>query len=340
MQGVDRIDQLIKRFSIAFGHTFKKWHKKLGMGFIDIARSNAYIARKMSGAIKKERDPHRSFMIDLSSELIHGDWKNAPGDSGMFFSKPGANFASFESPQPSPRAPSPARLSISCNFKQSSQVFPKSRPRRYCVVCRFEGRYPSEKTVYCYHHKVALCSTVHACDPVLNYMCPETETTCWDKFHTFYYPAGLFNSNGNIRRNCTLFIDMKKFIASNRVLDTIDEENEMASSNQVAQGPTDYSPGFFRSTIRPFTPDSIGRSSTSEEEMTFYEAEQAMSDHSSIDFGDPEQVRPRLMPQPSQVPITGSTPSSNVEIEQVMGAEEPITSSTPSSSVEMYNIQL
>jgi len=43
MQSVDRLDQLRARFSLADGHTFTKWHKKLTMVFIDIARCNAFI---------------------------------------------------------------------------------------------------------------------------------------------------------------------------------------------------------------------------------------------------------------------------------------------------------
>ncbi|GMF48724.1 unnamed protein product [Phytophthora fragariaefolia] len=43
MQGVDRHDQLLGRFSLADGHSFKIWHKKIALAFIDIARCNAYI---------------------------------------------------------------------------------------------------------------------------------------------------------------------------------------------------------------------------------------------------------------------------------------------------------
>ena len=83
MQGVDRIDQLRGRFSIADGHSFKKWHKKLAMAYIDIARCNAFIARKMTGVYASARDPHREFMIELSSQLIHGEWEVAIGDNGI-----------------------------------------------------------------------------------------------------------------------------------------------------------------------------------------------------------------------------------------------------------------
>ncbi|GMF42868.1 unnamed protein product [Phytophthora fragariaefolia] len=37
MQGVDRLGQIRGRFSIADGHSFKRWHKKLALAMIDIA---------------------------------------------------------------------------------------------------------------------------------------------------------------------------------------------------------------------------------------------------------------------------------------------------------------
>jgi hypothetical protein len=36
MQGVDRLDQLRAKYSLADGHSMKKWHKKLALAFIDI----------------------------------------------------------------------------------------------------------------------------------------------------------------------------------------------------------------------------------------------------------------------------------------------------------------
>ena len=88
MQGVDRFDQLRARFSVADGHSFKKWHKKLAMAFIDIARVNAFICRKMAGVYDKARDGHRMFMNELISDLLNGGWVHAIGDSGLLFNDP------------------------------------------------------------------------------------------------------------------------------------------------------------------------------------------------------------------------------------------------------------
>jgi hypothetical protein len=48
MQSVDRLDQIRGRFSIADGHSYKRWHKKLALAMIDIARSNAYVTHRMA----------------------------------------------------------------------------------------------------------------------------------------------------------------------------------------------------------------------------------------------------------------------------------------------------
>jgi Transposase IS4 len=206
MQGVDRIDQLRARFSIADGHTFKKWHKKLAMAFIDLARCNAYICRKLSGAFLDGRDPHREFVMNLSAELLNGEWKNALGDRGMFFSAPVNQQESLLSPRPmfSPGVMTPTRVGVECKQKHSKQVFPNSRWKRECVVCRFECRYPSEQTVFCFNHNAALCLKAYETSLPL-FAHQEPDMTCWAKYHSFYFPHGLFNLKGNIRRSCDLF---------------------------------------------------------------------------------------------------------------------------------------
>lgn len=48
MQGVDRLDQMRARFSLADGHFFKTWHKKLALALIDVAKVNAYLTRRLA----------------------------------------------------------------------------------------------------------------------------------------------------------------------------------------------------------------------------------------------------------------------------------------------------
>ena len=88
MQGVDRLDQMRSRFSISDGHSFKKWHKKLAMALIDIARFNAFMTRKKVVGTRdpvgtESRDPHRTFVMQLIRELINGEWDLAPSDEDV-----------------------------------------------------------------------------------------------------------------------------------------------------------------------------------------------------------------------------------------------------------------
>jgi len=119
MQGVDRLDQLRSRFSICDGHSFKKWHKKLAMAFIDIARVNASVTRKLVMESEKEKDPlqtrdsHRFFMLELIGDLLNKRWMDAmdsqtlmvgmvegvPGVPGSTPKKPPRNLKPSPSPQ-------------------------------------------------------------------------------------------------------------------------------------------------------------------------------------------------------------------------------------------------
>ncbi|KAG4224722.1 hypothetical protein PC116_g26830 [Phytophthora cactorum] len=70
MQGVDRLDQIRGRFSAADGHSYKRWHKKLALALIDVARSNAYLTRCLvKSKAAAARDPHRKFVMELVGEL-------------------------------------------------------------------------------------------------------------------------------------------------------------------------------------------------------------------------------------------------------------------------------
>lgn len=216
MQGVDRHDQLRARFSVADGHSFQKWYKKLGLAVIDIARVNAFLTQKLvKRDARNERDTHRQFLIDLIKEMFGGKWRNAPGNATMLFSSCNdceVDGMSGNHEQPvaigalslSSTLPSPA-----CNGIQSMQVFENSRRKRMCVVCRFEGRKDTISTEWCVEHNVSLCKRVHEGNN-REYGCPHDEWTCWDKFHRFYYPLGLFSERGCVKRSCALFKEKKR----------------------------------------------------------------------------------------------------------------------------------
>ncbi|EGZ07576.1 hypothetical protein PHYSODRAFT_462850, partial [Phytophthora sojae] len=185
MQGVDRLDQLRERFSLADGHTFKKWYKKLGMAFVDIARVNAYMTRKLTIDVTRDRDPHRSFVAELAEEQISGKWMEAPSDRRMFYSARGESgvAAAVEASamwhcggvEPSTMS-SPQKSCVALNSKQ---IFGDKMRRRHCVVCRWEDRFPTVVTDHCTLHGVSLCQIVHttAAKP---YFCQQPTWTCWE----------------------------------------------------------------------------------------------------------------------------------------------------------------
>ncbi|KAG3160819.1 hypothetical protein PC128_g20953 [Phytophthora cactorum] len=85
MQGVDRLDQIRGKFSIADGHPVRKWHKTLALAMIDIARSNAYLTQRLAKADLTARDPHRKFVMDLACELMNGKWTEAPSEGRVVY---------------------------------------------------------------------------------------------------------------------------------------------------------------------------------------------------------------------------------------------------------------
>jgi hypothetical protein len=211
MQGVDRLDQIRGRFSIADGHSYKRWHKKLALAMIDVARSNAYLTRRLAKSEPTARDPHRQFVVDLASELMNGKWADAPSEGRMIYGARlvderlavGDNGDSSVTPtrRSTPSADSPLRR---CTAVASKQIHDKkSRKRRRCIICRWEDRFPTEVTTYCLTHGVCLCREVNETTPT-TWMCPQQSWTCWDKFHKFYLPKNLFMTKGNIRRGSLL----------------------------------------------------------------------------------------------------------------------------------------
>ena len=92
----------------------------------------------------------------------------------------------------------------------SSQL--KKRSERQCVVCRWEERRIHMQTQYCLSHNVGLCTVGRKFDVEFkNWMCPNTEWTCWKKYHLFYYPKGLFGPTGHIQKTHELNYEKNKF---------------------------------------------------------------------------------------------------------------------------------
>ena len=136
------------------------------------------------------------------------------GDTGLLFNDP-APISSVSTPSstpqknPTPSTPSKSTPVPECLGVSSKQVFPNRRTRRECVVCRFEGRPATISTTYCKTHMASLC--MRAYDPVFVdvHVAPDQTNTCWRKYHDYYFPNGLFNANGNVRRLSGIFTSSK-----------------------------------------------------------------------------------------------------------------------------------
>ncbi len=299
MQGVDRFDQLRARFSVADGHSFRKWHKKLAMAFLDIARVNAYICRKLAGVYDKTRDPHRLFLNELVADLLNGDWMKAIGDSGLLFNDPTQTNPPVRpviaSPGASPIASS--RRGANCSGVCSNQVFPESRPKRECIVCRFEGRYPTETTVYCTTHNASLCSKVYDVR-FEEFFCQDIGYTCWQKFHSFYLPNGLFNDKGRIRRSSPLYKSSKKCQTEER-----SRQSSGASPFPGSDMSTDHGP------VSPYPASPYPTSPHPGHESTDYGAS-PHTHHESTDYGASPHARHEstdygLSPHTQQIDFSG-----------------------------------
>ena len=104
---------------------------------------------------------------------------------------------------------SPRMSTNKCHGVMSQIAFKsKSRSTRKCVICKFENQYASQRTVVCSQHNVPLCQTLPK-EPYTRekpYFAPNRKDSCWDKFHTFYQPQGLFTEQGNLKKTHALLL--------------------------------------------------------------------------------------------------------------------------------------
>lgn len=154
VQGVDRLDQIRSRFSISDSHSFKRWHKKLALALIDVARANAYLTRRLVCGASVARDAHRDFVADLVCELQNGKWAEVMSDYRMLF---GRKKEQDMEDHASTIASAPTIMSdrslggpmTECYSVSLKQIYAdKNRKRRRWIVCQWKGRYPTEITNY------------------------------------------------------------------------------------------------------------------------------------------------------------------------------------------------
>ena len=197
----------------------------------------------MARGIKKDRDLHRDFVAELISELISGEWEQAPSDEMMLFDdeiwmnrKPQTPVAS----EKEKRTKSPASVNVSaCSGKSSKVVITEgSWKKRQCIICRWEGRKNATVvTQYCEEHKVCLCQNKYAREEGTEALvCPQLNLNCWEKFHQFYLQKGLFTDKGHVKSSSALCKEKKKALNDKQLHEEVGMFlSQCASNNQPFQ---------------------------------------------------------------------------------------------------------
>jgi hypothetical protein len=118
-----------------------------------------------------------------------------------------------------------------------------SRDARGCVVCKHEGRNPTTLTDYCKEHKACLCRKFYTRNDEKNkgfYLETSQESedynyewSCWDKYHRYYLPKGLFNVKGNIIKHSKMNKESKQ-LKTDRAITKQAEKLQLERARRVA----------------------------------------------------------------------------------------------------------
>ena len=162
---MDRVDQLRARFSLADGHTFKKW----------FGQHRFRSTQRVSNAISLV------FVSSLCVSLIPGSWQNDTACSRTFrwsftvsiqiLTRILLSIASLCVPSSTTSSrylfSPPNPKIVSCNPSTPPAPNPGKRTRlANCVVCHFErDARVSKHSRYCKLHKVSCCIKSHAILP-------------------------------------------------------------------------------------------------------------------------------------------------------------------------------
>jgi len=111
-----------------------------------------------------------------------------------------------------------------------------SRDARGCVVCKHEGRKVTQQTDYCKNHDVCLCRRLYTRKDEKNKgfnlrTSQESddynyEWTCWNKYHRYYFPNGLFNAKGNIVKQSMMNKESKRLKIDRVTANTKTQDSE------------------------------------------------------------------------------------------------------------------
>ena len=224
MQGVDRFDQLMSLFSLASRHPFKKWYKKMMMALLDIGLVNAEQHYWMKNKEEKKNNPgHRyTFRKQLITEIRERDWSTynlySVSESGVSddSSLPNPlvdNLGVTQSPIVGSNSALPECQGIAMsNYSKRLGNGKRSYQGVACQVCLWEERGFKTKSVMLSRELgVRSCfglapkpgdgeavkkmqkMMAESDQESLKWLCPDSQKTCWDKLHHFYWPKGLWS---------------------------------------------------------------------------------------------------------------------------------------------------
>jgi hypothetical protein len=204
MGGVDRHDRLRSTFSLCKRHKFKKYYVKLLLFIMDIGLTNAWVYYKMchEDTCSKER-ARADFFQTIAECMVNTEtnWQEYEQSTSALSN----HFLDLETPEQEEDEWQITCLPVHLNSlpaKLSTKI-------KICQVCKYELRKPKWKSVtLCPRHGVRLCTEVRQerrkSLPIItktdgsivtdwSWTCDTTDS-CWNKFHKFYQPQGLFNT--------------------------------------------------------------------------------------------------------------------------------------------------
>ena len=206
MGGVDRHDYLRARFSLHSRHDFRRYYVGLYLCLVDIALTNAIIHYKMRHPDHKQRNELRAeFIEDIVNHLLDQDtdWRGKgkediihqiefDEEDRLFYDKA---ILGHYSPTLK-KAQVPVQYCSWANLSENRRHGGNS-----CQVCRLELRRDTVRKVgICTTHCIRLCTLPLEKNgendyPELDWMCPDRDLSCSEKFHEFYLPRKAFKAN-------------------------------------------------------------------------------------------------------------------------------------------------
>jgi hypothetical protein len=234
MQAVDQIDQLMQFFSLAGRHKFKKWYKQFAMALFDMWLVNSDVHFHLRHPKKKQQNYHRYIYHNaLGNALIATNWteymqieefklNKFANDHGNRVSEDvrvlqGLGIDTNDNNSVSSDMNALSSLSSGACIPScvgvAHETAKPSVVQRCCQICLFEGRGRVWKNVaYCATHRMKACVQIQPDKSVekmyfcarkgkrikctdWTWMCSDKHLSCWDKFHSFYLPAGVFHTH-------------------------------------------------------------------------------------------------------------------------------------------------